>query len=229
MHISPHFFDPVLRVDHANSKAFMLLEDLPNAAKQFLVHDQDFYHSGLERFSLRVIPDEENATKEEAEFETVLPVWFFEKAINYPSDVFTLYVHLMGHEKCKLFWQSCPTDKSQFSDQEVDFIEEIYVQRLTRHVAPATFLQYYSFYDLFDSQGKYADRQLRKDFNLLLSARPLVNTIPSYMVRIVKHLYNQDPLLQKTFDWYIALFAAAKQHTGFVTDILDYNRKKQHV
>ena len=224
--ISVSFNEQELRLQHAQDLAVINMMELANRIDRIIRLDNEFLKSGLARYKFTINPDEQNDSKSEADFETVLPLSYCERTGVSVFDIATHYMHVMAHKKCAHYWKSCPVPMSSFTSNEINFIEEMFNQRYIRAVSPPCYTRFYYLFDEYDRFLRFENRLLREDYNRLLSGDPIPNTVPEYLQVICEQLYQSDPLLQATFDIHIAMFYSAKVLYGFAEDILKYDQRK---
>lgn len=217
---------PEFRLESAKSSAALLLEKLPGCIIFYIWEDHEFLLSGVSRYKLTPIPDEENEDKEEGDFENKLPVSYYYATVKCVEDLMAHYAHYMGHVKCEQFWKQCPVLKDTFTRNEIHFIEEMYVQRYVRVAIPGAYAPYYHFLNKYDKFIGFADMELRANYNHLFFQWVPPDTVPEYLRIIHAYLYLNNPLEQETFNKVITMFSRAKQYWGFDEDVLKYDRRK---
>lgn len=170
--------------------------------KSTIQADREFYTAAVDKFSIVVVSDETN--KHEAPYQTVIEYGFAVAEIRTRYDLIGFFLHIASHHKCDQLWEKCPTLMSTFTPDQLDFIEEVYNQRLVSVVAP-------NYYDLFPETTHRYD--LYKQFNVdnrrqlqtMLTQR--VATGDTLLDELHQWLYSSDPLLQQTFNGYIRLWS----------------------
>lgn len=184
------------------------MDQLPSLADKHIVQDREFFLSGLDNYQFIVIADDENENKEEPDYASMMPLSFYTENVLTGLDVLTQYAHVMGHKKCNQLWLKCPTPKQFFSRHEIDFIEEMYNQRLFSLVAPAI---YDNFYRTFLNYGKYRGTKHPELVEVLSSVltRKVHPDLLASLKQIHTGLYQYNPLNQKTFNQYIRLWTVA--------------------
>jgi hypothetical protein len=202
-----------------------LLQSLVETAKTnipgIIVKDADFFLSGLDKFNMAIISNDEESTKQEPDYGSLLPESFASAVISTADDIPVHYIHIMGHKKCPGFWGNSPVKSQDFEDSQVEFMDEVYIQRLASEVAPTEYRAYPEGIEVYDQM-----------FGQTSSARTLLNSlltnsansgVPQSLQSIHQSLYTADPLLQETFNAYVAGWAQALKDPA-VKDLVDsYN------
>jgi hypothetical protein len=182
-----------------------MTQELVNIAKtlipSYVINDNEFFLSGLDKFTLNVIQDHENDTKEESDYGSLLPVSVANTLLTKPQDVVVHYIHVMCHKKCKQLWIHCPVRYDFFKRYEIDFIEEIYNQKLIDTVAPKCYTEFHALIESYD-QILGQTTVIRTTLNTLLTRTP-DQVLTKTICDIHKKLYESDPLDQATFNSYI--------------------------
>jgi hypothetical protein len=187
-----------MTLDQASAVVAEYMLDLPQLAATLVIADVEFWQSGLDKYQFIVISDESNETKDEPQFCTMLPLSFFNKYIKSSTDVFVHYMHVMGHKKCYELWKQSSTSMYTMNKSELDFIEEIYNQRLFSVVSPSIYDSFYQCVLDYDKTMPWKYRQLRAMLNTLLTKQPYPG-IPDLITQLHTELYVNDPLSAETF------------------------------
>lgn len=196
---------------------------LKDLTEEELWADKEFFMSGIEKYSLTVIDDvDNNENKNEPDYGTMLPISFAQQDILEAKDVVVHYLHVMGHKKCMEFWKKCPYDRNRFKSNELDFIEEMYNQRLFMIVAPEQHIRFFNCFVAYDQFRPFKNRDARDVLNSLLQIKPH-EEVPLYLKHIHERLYAADPLSQITFNRYIGDFMDALARTSFSVVIQHYD------
>lgn len=180
---------------------------LPVVKHEVIVADREFYNTAADLFTITVVPDETD--KWERPYETVIEQPFASQNIAFSGDLVGFFLHVASHQKCDTFWQQCNVPMDTFPATHLDFIEEVYNQRLVSVVAP-------SFYDAFPSVNTLYDQY--KGFDVAkriplqtMFTRVCDTGIPAFDA-IHMWLYNHDPLKVRTFQVYMTLWRGLLQN-----------------
>ena len=198
-------------LEEANVIAKRYVSELRPLVEKALVADKSFFLSGLDKYSLTIIADEDNEDKEEPDFGTMLSLSYFNAGIHSAEDVVVHYLHVMGHKKCQAFWRKIDVPYNDFRIGEVHFLEEMYNQRLFSRVAPELHSRFYECFKLASRLHGFVNRTLRETLGSVLDMR-VSNETPHFLARIHEKLYQFDPLLVQSFNWYVLYFHTALQH-----------------
>jgi hypothetical protein len=192
-------------VDQANTLALTYLLDLPQLADAIVEKDRDFFLSGLNAYSFKVILDEENAEKKEPVLGTLMGVSLFNKCVYCSVDLLIHYLHVMAHEKCSSFWKKIRVPYNDFTEKEINFFEELYNQRLLEVVAPVVSDDFYKIICAYDETVEFKNPILRKNINTLFTSH-LNQYVPSVLITFKRKLARLDPLEVSTFYWAASYF-----------------------
>lgn len=168
---------------------------------EFIKSDHDFFLSSVDKFTLTIIDDCVNSSKIEPEFGSMIPKSLADIIITDDKSVVVHYVHIMCHKKCKELWKNCPVPYHFFKHHEIDFIEEMYNQRLISEVAPELYDDFYQIMKYFDEIISPSNK-FRPIANTVLTIVPN-DLLPRTLLDIHQQLYLSDPLMQNTFDNFI--------------------------
>jgi hypothetical protein len=175
---------------------------VPFVKQTVIVADCDFYTAAADQFTITVVGDETG--KCEHPFETVLEELFVKQVISCPEDMIGFFLHVSSHQRCDLFWKTCPTPMDQFTPDQLDFIEEVYNQRLVSIVAP----QYYNAFPrinaLYDVYKGY-DVAKRRSLQTMFTKQS--NTGNDTYDTVHTWLYRRDPLNLSTFQQYMNIWS----------------------
>jgi hypothetical protein len=188
-----------MTLDEANAIVAEYHLQLPALIDKSILVDIDFWKSELNTYQFVVIDDALNSSKEEPPYCTMVPLSFFVDNIKSPLDILVQYIHVMGHEKCRQLWLQSIAPRRLLSRDEIDFVEEIYNQRLFSVVAPSVYDPFYQSFVAYEKVFNWTHPDLRMILNTLLTQTPHPN-VPPPMIQIHSYLYSNDPLDQNTFD-----------------------------
>lgn len=197
-------------LSEANVVAKQYVCELRPLVERTLIADKGFFLSGLDRYSLTVVEDEDDDVKEEPDFGTVLPLSYFNSDISSAEDVIVHYLHVMGHKKCQAFWKQISVPYNDFKIGEVHFLEEMYNQRLFSRVAPELHARFYECFKRGSEFRNFVNPALRETINTVLD-KTVSTGVPVFLSRIHEKLYRFDPLLLQSFHWYVLYFHTAIQ------------------
>lgn len=188
--------------------------------------DQEFFLSGIDRYSLTIVGDADNDNKDEPDFGTVLPLSFYQQDIKTAQDIVVHYLHVMGHKKCMEFWLKHPYPRDKFTYDEIHFMEEIYNQRLFLAVAPNQHKRFFDCFTAYDRIRSFKYQDFRDILNSLLQTKSC--GVPKYLQHIHERLYASDPLLQSTFSCFVGAFEVALHKTSFRDVVKHYDTRKEN-
>lgn len=190
---------------------------IPPLKRSCIVADHDFYNAAADQFTITVVDDETD--KCERPYETVLEAGFVYALATTRRDLVGFFLHVASHQRCDLFWQRCPVPMEQFTPHQLDFIEEVYNQRLVSVVAPY-------FYDAFPTVNQMYD--VYKGFDVA-KRRPLqtmftkqCQTGNRQFDTVHRWLYDNDPLNQNTFTMYMKFWQLFMKNVPCVQAIEQY-------
>lgn len=201
----------VSQLQYANAQAQIFVSKLPRLVKKQLQDTSgdigDFFCSGLDKYCLTVIEDKDNEGKDEKDYETILPLSYYLAEIKSVKDVVPHYLHVMGHKKCNEFWRKCPVPRQNFSQNKINYIEEIYNQRLFDCISPDANRSFYKAFASYQEHCAFAykDKRMRELLNSMLTHNP-DRSLPYYMIELHWNLYNLNPFEQSTFNFFIDKF-----------------------
>ena len=202
----------VSQLQYANAQAQDFVYQLPSLVLETLISHKHFFLSGLDKYSLTVIADKDNKNKDERDYETILPLSYFLAEVKTAKDVVPHYLHVMGHKKCDELWQRCPVPRQSFKQNQINYIEEIYNQRLFDVIGTDISGSFYKAFVSYQEHCTFAykDKKMRKLLNSMLTRTP-DPALPRRLVELHWSLYNQDPFEQSTFNFFIDTFAKLLQ------------------
>jgi hypothetical protein len=178
-----------------------LVDDAKIIIPNYITKDFDFFVSGIDKFTLSTIPDNQFNDKEEPDFGVLLPESGVRNYIHKPEDIIVHYIHIMCHKKCKIFWKTSAVPYYFFRKHEIEFIEEMYNQRLMDVVAPLMYDEFIAIYKIAE-QFSTKSNDFTVAMNTVLTKEPSA-LLPEWLHKIHKDLYSADPLLSETFNEYI--------------------------
>ena len=173
--------------------------------KQEMYIPDPFYVDAIDRFSMTLIPnDQDSIDKDEQRGNVSLPGTYFEWYYKTEYDIAASFMHIISHEYCDELWKTCPTPMDRFSDTELDFLEEVYNQRLIQLVMPSVYSKMAKHLAWYDSYRGHQYSVERASMISLLTQQPDVPPDLQILVELHHRLYRNDALSPVTFNWYVA-------------------------
>jgi hypothetical protein len=189
----------------------------PIIKRSFIAADHEFYKTAVDQFKLTIVDDETD--KWEKPYEAVLEAGFVDKAIEDVLDLMGFFLHASSHQRCDIFWQQCPVPMDMFTPHQLDFIEEVYNQRLVSVVAP----DFHSAFPIMNARyDEYKGVDVAKRRPLQTMFSPNCDTGVDILNALHAWLYRNNPLSQQTFDTYMRAWFVLIDDPYIVQIIVDY-------
>lgn len=196
------------QVDKCNEvlATYVVSAEFREFAKSYLKSDIEFYGNAVDQFSLQVVPDELSSAedRDEPPYGSILACSAFAKHVNTAADLMTHLLHSASHQRCDILWQRCPVPMNSINEQYLDWIEEIYNQRLVKVVAPDAFQQFPQALADWDRMDNKIIPVTRVDMQqMLLDDTKHPN---QRLQQLHDWLYTVDPLDQRVFNQYMKVW-----------------------
>ncbi|BAW19055.1 hypothetical protein [Ralstonia phage RP31] len=209
-------------IEELNAIAVEYLKQLPELVEAVLIDDHDFFLSGLDGYKLIAVPEAELESYDVPELCTIIPQEAFEQIIRDPYDILPHYFHVMGHNKCLLYWRRITFPRQLFTENELSYFEEIYNTHLFRRVAPSVVQPFIRYCKVIDGYRKFADpvrrRILNSAFEDVMDYR-----LPERIKKIVEPLFKVEVLDHITFQLFMRVAYGALED-GFRIDLAEYDK-----
>lgn len=177
-------------------------EILPSVKETIIIADRQFYWPAADQFTIVLVDDETG--KAEQPYQTILESAFAEQVIRSVYDLPGFFLHVASHHRCDVLWSKCPTPMCGFTPDQLDFVEEIYNQRLVNIVAP-TYYEAFPAYCI--TYGHYKGYNDTIRLRLQTAFTQQCDTGNSMIDQLHRWLYQCDPLHQLTFNGYMQAWA----------------------
>jgi hypothetical protein len=94
-----------------------------------------FLIENFPRFEILTYPDN-NPRPEDLPFKTIVPESQYPIIFQNQDDVTANCLHVCGHQFIERMWYNIRVPKGTFTDSQIDFLEDIYIQSVVSQIAP---------------------------------------------------------------------------------------------
>lgn len=179
-------------------------DDFKNVALSYIEANIPFFREGIERYQLLTIPDDaDTPDKKEPDTGTLLGVSYFIKYVRTIEDVCAHMMHVLCHELCDQMWSKIAFPMETFSVDQLDFMEEIYNQRIVDVVAPRLHAEFPRVLKEFETHNREIT-DYRAQVQTTLTHSAVVEAQSLQMLHA--WLYQSNPLQLQVFDTYMRMW-----------------------